>query len=133
MKCIDAFTSSGILGLRWAVESSKHAEYNLEVTLNDLNEECCELAMHNAVGNSRAEYSTSPPGVDPSKCNTRYYPRSTNRENRPPNYAQIAYAGLVTRILPPEANYVAHNRPAAPTVPDLEPRTRVSSRDGKLF
>ena len=67
MKCIDAFTSSGILGLRWAVESTKVSECNLEVTLNDLAEECCELAMHNAVGNSRAEYSSNPPGVDPSK------------------------------------------------------------------
>jgi tRNA G26 N,N-dimethylase Trm1 len=41
MKCIDAFTSSGILGLRWAVESTKVSECNLEITLNDLAEECC--------------------------------------------------------------------------------------------
>ena len=67
MKCIDAFTSSGILGLQWAVESTKVSECNLEVTLNDLAEECCSMAMHNAVGNSQPGDISKPPQVDPSK------------------------------------------------------------------
>ena len=65
MKCIDAFTSSGILGLRWCVESAVLSGCELAVTMNDLSKHCAALATHNALANLSDEHSLDPKAVEP--------------------------------------------------------------------
>ena len=65
MKCIDAFTSSGILGLRWCVESAVLSGCELAVTMNDLSKDCAALATHNALANLSDEHSLDPKAVEP--------------------------------------------------------------------
>ena len=65
MKCIDAFTSSGILGLRWCVESAVLSGCELAVTVNDLSKDCAALATHNALANLSDEHSLDPKAVEP--------------------------------------------------------------------
>ena len=65
MKCIDAFTSSGILGLRWSVESAVLSGCELAVTMNDLSKDCAALATHNALANLSDGHSLDPKAVEP--------------------------------------------------------------------